>query len=387
MNNVKHKKLSVAYVTGTRADFGLMSSVLFAIEAEDDLELTVYATGMHLMKKYGQTIKEVEEKIKKVIKVPAVFGEDGGDKAVKFLSDFIPKFVRAIQNKRPDVVMVLGDRVEMLGVAVVCNCLRIPLCHVHGGDKSGTIDEVVRHTITKLSQVHFVASQEAEERVKKMGEEPGCVHRVGAPALDTILNYNLPNREELFRKLKIDVQEKIILLTVHPSEEQGMTIGEQMRQLIKAVKKINLPVVVIYPNTDQGSEEIIAELEKERDNKMFRIFPHIEYKMFLALERECSVWVGNSSGAIIESASFGTPVVNVGSRQFGRLRGKNIFDVGNTEEEIVVAIRKSLEDNKYLASLKKIKNPWGDGQASVRIVKVLKDLVVDGKLINKQITY
>lgn len=380
-------KKRIAYVSGTRADFGLMIPILKAIEKSKLLDLNLYITGEHLMPELGMTINDVKKFFPKAIPINVIFENDNKIRTAEFIANFFNKIVKVLCQSKPDLVLILGDRPEMLCVAVTCLYLGIPSGHIHGGERTGTVDEVARHAITKLSHVHFAATDESAERLRKMGEDNWRIHTVGAPTLDTILNEKLPTRAELLLNLGMNPKEKFILVLQHPVSENMTNAGRQMKETIEAVKKFNMPVVFIYPHADVGGKKIIEEIQKEKNNLLFRIFPSLGHKTFLALEREASVWVGNSSAAMIESSSFKTPVVNIGNRQTGRQRGNNVLDVSYDRDEIYKAINKSLNDKKYLSKLKKIKNPWGDGRASSRIIKILEKLEITPKLLNKQINY
>ena len=383
----KKLKKKIAYVSGTRADFGLMTPILRAIRKSSKLDLQIYATGIHLMPQFGMTINQIKKEFKNVIKIEATFKTDNRVGMANFTGEFLSKAIKAFIKNKPDFVLILGDRPEMLCVAIACLYLKIPIGHVHGGEKTSTVDEIARHAITKLSCIHFPATKESAERIKKMGEEKSQIHVIGAPALDIILNEKLPKRSVLFRQLGINPKQKIILLTQHPVSEEWQDVTKQIRETLGAVKTFKLPVVVIYPNTDAGGRRMIKEIEKEKNNPLFYIFPNLGHKQFLALEKEAAIWVGNSSAAMIESSSFKTPVVNIGIRQSGRQRGKNVIDVDYNKKEITAAIEKSLYDKSYLARLKIIKNPWGDGKTGPRVAKILEKLKFDSKLLNKQITY
>lgn len=304
-----------------------------------------------------------------------------------FSGKFMTKLTSVLIEDKPDFVLLLGDRVEVLCAATVCLYLNIPVGQVHGGDKTSTVDEVARHAITKLSHIHFPATEEAAERIKKMGEEDWRIHIVGAPALDFILNEKLPTREELFKELGLELEKKVILVIQHPISEEVEDAGKQMEETLAAVKKFGLPVIVIYPHADAGGRKIIEVVDREKNNPLFKIVPSLPYDQFLALEREAAVWVGNSSGAMIESSSFKTPVVNVGTRQQGRQHGDNLINVGYNRDEIAVAVDKSLRDKKYLAKLAKITNPWGDGKTGPKVAKILENINIDDRLLTKRITY
>lgn len=384
---MKNRVKKIAYVSGTRADYGLMTSILKAIDKSDKLELLLYATGIHLMSKFGETVKEVKKEFPQTKRIPAVFESDDHLGMAKFTGQFLTRLVSAFEKDKPDLVLTLGDRVEMLCVATACLYLGIPTAQVHGGEKTFTVDEAARHAITKLSQFHFPATKESAERIKKMGEETWRIHVVGAPALDTILNEKLPSRREVLDYLKLGKDQKFILVTQHPVSEKYQEAGKQMEETLAAVKTFGLPVVIIYPNADAGGLKIIKVLEREKNNPLFRIFPSIPYKMFLALEREAAVWVGNSSAGMIESSSFKTPVVNIGIRQLGRQHGENLLNVGYNRKEIAAVIKKSLFDKKYRKKLLRVTNPYGDGKTGPRVAKILENLNLDSKLLIKQITY
>ncbi|MDO8619775.1 MAG: UDP-N-acetylglucosamine 2-epimerase [bacterium] len=375
----------IAYISGTRADFGLMTPVLQAIEKSEKLSLQVYATGMHLMPEFGETIQEVTKIFPNVQRIECVFESDDRAGMAKFAGALLPNVVATLSKDRPDFVILLGDRVEMLAIATACLYLGIPTGHLHGGERTGTSDEIARHAITKLSSLHLPATAEGAERITKMGEDEWRVEIVGAPALDVILHTKLPEPREVSVFSNLPASEKFVLLVQHPGE-QSEDSGTEMEKILSALKKIALPVVAVYPNADAGSQNIISALEKERTNPLFRIFRNIPYEMFLALERDASVLVGNSSSALIESASFKTPVVTVGERQKGRLCGRNVLHVPCEREKIVSAIQKSLHPD-YLASLQGIENPWGDGKTGPRVAKLLEELTIDAKLLNKQISY
>lgn len=382
-----NRKKKIAYVSGTRADFGLMTPILRAISRSKKLQLQVYATGIHLLPKFGNTIEEVKKEFRNTIIINATFKTDDRIGIANFTGDFLKKLTGVFSKNKPDFVLTLGDRPEMLCVAVACLYLGIPTGQIGGGEKTFTVDEVARHAITKLSHVHFTATKESAGRIERMGEDKWRIHIVGAPALDVILNEKLPDRQTLFRKLGIDPYKKIILLTQHPVSEEWQESGNQIKETLAAVKAVNLLTVVIYPHADAGGRKIIKEIEKERNNPLFYVFPSLEFRQFLALEREAAVWIGNSSAGVKESSSFKTPVVNIGTRQLGRQRGENVIDVGYDRNEIREAIEKSLHDKSYISKLKKIKNPWGDGKTGPRVSQILEELEITPRLLAKQIAY
>ena len=386
MNMISPTNKKIAYVTGTRADFGLMTPVLRAIAKSAKLRLVVYATGMHLMPEFGNTITEVEAEFPDAIRLPATFAGDTREAMAMFSSVLLSALVPRLAEDRPDILLTLGDRPEMLCAAHACLYLGIPTAHVHGGDVTSTVDEIARHAITKLSHLHFPAAPDSAERILKMGEEPWRVHVVGAPALDRILNEPLPSHEMLFTKLGLDPREKILFVTQHPVSGEEEDAGRQMEETLHAAKRFALPIVVMYPNADAGGRRMIEVIERERNNPRFRVFPHLPHLEFLALERDAAVWIGNSSAAMIEAASFKTPVVNVGTRQLGRIRGGNVIDASHDREAIASAITRALDD-AFRASLGYVTNPWGDGATGPRVARILEEIVVDSRLLSKRISY
>lgn len=384
---MQNNKKKIVYITGTRADFGLMTPVLQAIKNNKKLSLDLYATGMHLMPQFGNTIDEVKKLFPKTQPIKAIFESDDRRGMASFSANYLKKLVKTLLKNRPDFVLILGDRIEMLCTALACLYLGIPTGQLHGGEKTSTVDELARHAITKLSHLHFPATKLSADRIEKMGEEKWRLHVVGAPALDVILNQKLPNREEVYRYLGFKIDQPYVLVTQHPVSEEWQQSVKQIKETIEAVKSFELPVAISYPNADVGGRKMIKEINKEKNNAIFKIIPSSPYKMFLAMEREAAVWIGNSSAAMIESSSFHTPVVNVGTRQLGRQRGENVIDVGYTRKEIVKAIHKSLYDKRYLKKIAKIKNPWGDGKTGEKVTKILENLKINPKLLNKQLTY
>lgn len=382
-----NKKRKIAYISGTRADFGLMTPVLLAIGRSPRFSLRVYATGMHLMPEFGKTWKEVVNVFPNARQIPAVFKSHAQEGIAEFAGAFLPKIVSAFERDRPDFVLLLGDRAEQLMTATACLYLGIPTGHLHGGEKTHTVDELARHAITKLASLHFTSTKETARRLAALGEKHRRIFITGAPALDTIARSKLPSPNTLRTKLGLAPRERFILLTEHPVSEEWREAGQQMREILAAVKEFKMPVVIVYPNADTGGALIIKEINRERRNPLFRIFRSVPFAEFLALERDAAVWVGNSSALMLESASFKTPAVHVGTRELGREHGGNVLMVGYDRREIAWAIRKSLSDAAYLRRIGKVNNPWGSGKAAERIVHILETHTLNSRLLSKQLTY
>lgn len=381
------KKRKIANITCTRTEYGLMLPVLHGIDKSKKLELQLYYTGMHLMERHGLTKNIVLKDFPNAKRMDVLFKSEDRTGITGFMADLMMEMTVAFTANRPDLVLLIGDRPEVIATALGCLYLGIPTAHIHGGDRTSTVDETARHAITKLSHLHFPANKKAAERIKHMGEESWRIHMSGAPALDFIMHEKLPNRELLCSELGLDANSPFILLLQHPVSQNFEEAGKQMQRTIDAIKSFDLQIVAVYPNGDPGSDAIIKVIERKKSNPHFKIFKSLAYDTFLALEKEAAVMVGNSSSAMIESSSFHTPIVDVGERQAGRLHGDNVIHTNYDTREIISAVKKSLFDKKYLEHLAKIKNPWGNGNASGKIVAVLEKIKLDARLTSKELTY
>lgn len=379
-------KKKICVITGTRADYGILLPLLKEIENSPKLDLTVLITGMHFLRKFGTTYKEVEKDGFKSVKVKLSSMDGAKNDMAQAVGEAIIKIAAEFKKQKPDLVVVLGDRGEMLAAAITCNYLDIPVAHIHGGEISGHVDGVVRHAITKLSHLHFTATLEAKKRILKMGEEDSKVFNSGAPGLDSILSEKLPSKEELASKYHLKKNLPLIILIQHPVLSELDKTASNMQQILAAVLSFKFPSIIIYPNADYGSEEIISEIKK-RKASFVSVYKSIPHKDFLGLLKIAAVLVGNSSSGIIEAASFKLPVVNVGSRQNGRERGKNVISVSYNIKEIRDALIKIFNHDKgYFLRLKNLRNPYGDGNASKKIRKVIEEVDLE-ELKHKKIAY
>lgn len=361
---------SIAYVTGTRAEFGIVSPLLQKIKHHPDFSLQLYATGMHLMKEYGSTITLVRQAFPEVTNLPARFSSNTNEGMVAFASQLLKQLSTVFLSNRPDVVLVHGDRIEMLAVAMAASYMGIPLLHTQGGDLT-MVDNAARHAISKLAHTHFPATAEAKSVLLQLGESKDRVHMVGTLALDTILHTPLMTKQQTLSWLQLDQDQDFVLILVHPVTSNFKENAKQMRLILRAAVCAKLPLVVVYPNADAGSAGIIESIESFSYKKL-RSFKNVPYEQFLALEKHAAVWLGNSSAGIVDSPSFQTPVINIGPRQSGRLRSKNIIDVDYNATAIESAIETCLHNKNFKATVKKVKSPWGDGRTSDRIISYLE---------------
>ncbi len=378
----------IAVITGTRADYGILKSVLKEIEANKELQLSLIVSGMHLSSEFGYTVGEIEKDgFKIAAKIAALHREDTRASMAKSLGECLSRTAEALEKIDPHILLVLGDRGEMLASAVAATYMGIPIAHIHGGDVSGNVDEPVRHTITKLAHIHFAATWESAKRIRRMGEEPWRIHVVGAPGLDPIQNGKVTELKEIAAKYRLDSSKPVLLVLQHSIVTEAEDAASQIRQTLEAIEELKFQAVLIYPNADAGSRRMIKVIKEYEKCQFLRTFKSISHEDYLGLMRLTSVMVGNSSSGIIEAPSFGLPVVNIGTRQIGRQRAENVIDVGYDRDEIAKAVKKALFDQEFREKVKHCKNPYGDGKAGKRIVKVLSEIELGKKLLEKRMMY
>lgn len=384
-------KRKIAVVTGSRAEYGILKHLLTKIDKSGSLELKLIVTGMHLLKKYGFTLKEIKNDGFEIAAVVRMYSENesGEDFYGKSLAKGIEGFTKTLARIRPDFLVVFGDRLEPLAATLAAATLRIPTAHIQGGDKtdSGHIDEPIRHGIAKFANIHFPATRKSSERLIKMGEEPWRIRKVGALGLDSALKQLPISKKRLAKELNVNLKKPLIVCVYHPVHLEKEIAGAQMHEILEALKELNIQTVVLYPNNDPGSQEIIAEIRGYADLPFIRVFktlPHVEY---MSLLRYASVLIGNSSSGIVEAPSLGLPVVNIGSRNVGREHVKNVIFVRANKAAIINAIKRALYDKNVKKIARECENPYGDGKASGRIVKILSKIKIDKKLLQKKITY
>jgi len=381
-------KRKICVITGTRADYGILNLVMKAIKNSHNLELYIIATCMHLMKEFGCTVKEIEKDGFNIYeKINISYRKDTGQAMAFSVGKAVSEFSISLDRLKPDVVVVLGDRGEMLAAAIAANYLNIPVAHIHGGEVSGHIDGLMRHAITKLSHVHFPATTKSAQRILRLGEEKWHIFVSGAPALDRILKKQVTKLSELVKKYKINKNQPLLLVAQHAVNAEALNAAGQMKVTLEAINNFKLQTIVIYPNADAGGRSIIKVIKKYIKHPFFKIFNNIPHKDYLGLLNIAAALIGNSSSGIVEAPSFKLPVINIGNRQKGRERSINVIDVPHDKNMIIKAIKKALFDKKFREQLKKCKNPYGDGHASERIVKILSSIKLGNRLLQKQITY
>lgn len=381
-------KRKIAVVTGTRADYGIFYSVLKEIEKNEELELKLIVCGMHLSSQYGMTINEIKKDGFEIAdKFETILSGDTGCCMAKSVGMTMMNMADSFSRIEPDILLILGDRGEMLAAASAAIHMNIPVAHIHGGEVTGTVDESIRHAITKLSHIHFPATEDSRERIIKLGERKENVYVVGAPGIDYIKNAEYLNREEMEKRFDIE-KGKIFLMTQHPVTTERDQVEYQIRETMEAVVSLGEQTIITYPNSDNGGREIIKVIEEYREkHKFLKVFKNLSQVEYLSLVNLADVMIGNSSSGIIEASSFKLPVVNIGTRQNGRLRACNVIDVDYGKENVKAGIEKALYSKEFIEKLQNCKNPYGDGNAGKRIADILTKVHIDRGLIQKRITY
>ena len=384
----------VAVITGTRAEYGYLRPLIQKLESNHNFDCLLYVTGMHLLKEYGYSLKEIEQDgfdIYRTLDMKVKPKNTPHDMAVS-TGEGVKQFADAFNDDKPDLIIVFGDRIEPLSAAIAASIMNIPVAHIGGGDRGfADIDNTLRHAITKLSHIHFTNSKKSMECVLQLGEEPWRVHFVGALSLDTLFNERLHSKKEILDRYNV-FDKDYLLVVYHPITTEWRDAGSQMKQCMQAsaevAKDCSLNIIAIYPNAYAGSSDIIDTIkkyEKDYDNiYSFMNMPHIDYLSLLA---NTKVLVGNSSSGVIEAPSLHIPVVNIGTRQMWREKAENVIDVGYDEGLIKSAIKKSLFDEEFREKVRNCRSPYEAGKASERIVKVLSEVKMGRRLLQKQITY
>jgi GDP/UDP-N,N'-diacetylbacillosamine 2-epimerase (hydrolysing) len=379
----------VCVLTGTRAEYGLLKPVMNAIREHSNLELSLIVTGMHLSEEFGYSVDEIiTDGFEITERVEMNPEEDTGFSMAQSVGRGIMGISDALRKIKPDILLVLGDRIESLAGVIASAYMNIPVAHIHGGDSAGAgLDESVRHAITKFAHIHFPVTEKSAERILKMGENDWRVYIVGAPCLDTILNTKFLTREEVEKKFDLDLTKPAILLVQHSVTTEPEKAEQQILETLNAIKELKYQTIAICPNSDAGGRSIIKQIKEYGSNHLFiKHYKNLSQSEYLSLLKYVSVMIGNSSSGIIESSSFKLPVVNIGTRQEGRERANNVIDVDYDKDEIKNAIMKALS-NEFKEKLRYCRNPYGDGKAGKIVADMLAEIKIDNRLLQKKLIY
>jgi len=375
---------TVLAVTGSRAEYGAMRPVFRAISAAPELALELLVTGMHLAPQFRSSLAEIEADDFGLRRVVAACPEDGSEAAMATaLGRGIVGMTQTIAAVRPDIVLVQGDRGEMLAAAAAAAHVNVPVVHMSGGDRTGTIDDAIRNAITAFAHVHLTTCDESSARLRAAGEAATRIFQVGEPALDVILHLQPISRQVLCADLGLDPGRPIVLATQHSVTDRAVHAGEDVRQTLAALADLGMQTVFTYPNTDSGYEAIVAALESWQPRDFLRVVPHLGQQRYLSFMHEAVMLVGNSSSGILEAPSFALPVINVGTRQHRRTRACNVIDVECEQHAIRAAMERALHDGDFRAGLSRCRNPYGDGRCAERTVDILVRLRLEPELTAK----
>jgi len=372
----KYMVKKICLVTGTRAEYGLSYSILRAIEAHPRLSLQLIVTGMHLLPEYGHTIDFIKKDGFSIAAEIPLYGEHdfSGAGMANAIAVCIEKLTIQFKKNRPDIIIAMTDLGFTLASAIVGAHMNIPVAHVHGGDVSGSVDDAVRHATTQLSSIHFPASQKSAEKITTLlGGDVRHLYTVGAPGLDILYQQTLLDEKKIREKYHVS-HGPYVLFIQHPVTTEVEEASEQYIITLSALKKVDVPVILIYPNADAGSSDIIDIIEDQYDDQNISIYKSIPRKEFLSLLKYAGTLVGNSSCGIVEAPSLFTPVVNIGNRQKNRECVDTVLHVGHDVDDITQAIRMALYDKDFQYRVKHAIHPYGDGTAGKKIAEILDNL-------------
>jgi UDP-hydrolysing UDP-N-acetyl-D-glucosamine 2-epimerase len=371
--------LRVGIVTGTRADYGLLSRFIKLIESDNRFISTVFVTGTHLSPEYGYTINELtEEGVNDIVPVEILLSSNSRTGIAKTVGLATISFADAFSYRDLDVVLVLGDRYEILAAAQTAMLLGIPLIHVHGGEiTEGAFDDSIRHAVSKMANIHFVSTRVFANRIRQMGEIESSIFIVGALGIDNILNFKRMTKDELEDSLKLDVNKPIALVTYHTVTNTRDKSENDIAPLISSIKENpQLIYVITYPNADGDGKSIIKQWESLSGLGNVILVPSLGFKRYLSLMRYVDCVVGNSSSGIIEAPSFKIGTINIGTRQKGRPTAMSVINVNMDKVAISEAISKCCSD-KFKKSLGNMVNPYGVGGAAEKMVEIISELEIN----------
>lgn len=334
----------IVFISGTRADFGKLKPLIKAVDQHPDFEYAIFATGMHMLYRYGLTVEEIHKGGFR--NIFTFMNQVHGEPMEMVLANTISGLSRYLHEYEPDMIVVHGDRVEAMAGGIVGAIRNILVGHVEGGEVSGTIDEIIRHSTTKLAHLHFVANEEAKSRLIQLGERRESIHIIGSPDIDVMLSDDMPEISIVKQYYDIEFAEYAILM-FHPVTTEVKDLPEQVRGVVDAVIESGLNYVVIYPNNDSGSKHILDEYDRLRSSPRIKMFPSIRFEYFLSLLKHAMFIVGNSSAGIHEAPVFGVPTVNIGSRQQNRFSHNSIFNVDHGKENIIEMIQKVKLEGRF----------------------------------------
>ena len=356
-------KKKILFVTGTRADFGKLKSIIKLIKSKKKFEVSIAVTGMHMIREYGSTYTEVEKSFKE--NIYKFKNQSIGDRLEIILTKTIEKFSTLVKKIQPDLIIIHGDRVESLACALVGALNHILTAHVEGGEVSGNIDDSIRHAVTKLCHAHFVGNQKAKSRVINMGEKKKCVFNIGSADIDILLSKKIKSIKKVKKYYQIKFKNYAVLLW-HPVTSEIQNLKQSTNKLVNFVNNSNYNFIVIYSNNDPGTKIILNCYKKKLDKKKNKLFQSIRFENFLCLLKNAQFIIGNSSSGIYEAPMVGVPTINIGNRQYKRSKIKAI-------KNIEIEDLNNFSLNSFLKRYKKNKRSiYGDGRTAEKLLKIIE---------------
>lgn len=365
-----------------RADYSRFRPILLKLKEDPFFKLHLVVTGICLLKNHGSDINYIKEDGFEIAAAIPMFknnSKDSGAEMVRSMSRFMLKVVDELEKFKPHLVLSGFDIGANFAVTIAAAHMNIPVVHIQGGEITGSIDESLRHAMSKFAHIHFPATEMSKERLIRMGENPKSIYVVGCPSIDTLISAPIIPREDLEKEFKVDFSKPVALVIQHPVTTTNKESFKQIEETIEAVKDLKIQTIVLLPNNDAGYSDIIKSLKSSK----LKYFPSLSPVKYSNLLRNIWVLVGNSSSGIHEALTFNIPVVNIGIRQQGRERAKNVIDVPHDRKAISKAIQKALFDKKFKNSIKKMANPYGNGKSSEKIVRLLKEISLEGIIQKK----
>ncbi len=371
----------------SRAEYGILKNTLEGIQKSEKLELNIVVTGTHLMDQYGYTVKEIIDDGFRIIKEIPVKGHENEKIRIPVeMGNLMISLSDVFLEAQPDILLLFGDRYEMLAAASVAVGMHIPIAHISGGESTeGAMDEQIRHAITKMAHIHYPGSSVYANNIWKMGEESWRIFDVGDPGIENIKNISFIEKSALESDLKIQINRKTLLVTYHPVTLEISNLEWQINNLIGALDNYDGTIVITYPNSDEGSEVIIRkwkEFTQDRANTC--LVPSLGSRKYLSIMKYCGAVVGNSSSAIVEAPYLKVPVINIGTRQKGRIMADNILCCGYRRREIELAIARALSEEFYM-SARQSESLYGEGNTSKEIIESLENIEINEKLLKKKL--
>jgi len=380
-------KKRLAVITATRAEYGLLKPLIEELLVDENVDCKVIVTGTHLLDKYGYTLKFIEKDNIPIQYTIPIMDEENNDQCT-VIANAMLAFSELYKKEKYDAIIVLGDRYELYGICVPALLHRIPIVHIHGGEKTeGAVDEKIRHSITKMASIHFPSIDEYAKRIVQMGENPEFVYSVGALGIDNALKLPLLAKNDLERDLEVDFSQNVAIVTFHPVTMDCLESAQkQAIEVFDALVELPIFSIVTMPNSDMGGDvitEIILEYVAKHPDKM-KFVKSLGQLRYLSCLKHASLVVGNSSSGIIETASFKIPTINIGDRQKGRMAPNNIIHCECVRKDIIEAVKKGLSQS-FRDEIVECQNPYGDGKAAIRMRTILDEINwSDSRIVKKE---